>query len=52
MMPKDRKRSAEVDFPIAEVSKHTVREKPVVLHHPQSFHQWRVQRLLPPRGWC
>ena len=40
MIPRECKRLAEVDFPIAEVSKHAVREKPIVRNHPQSFHQW------------
>lgn len=48
MTPKDSKRLGEVDFPLAAVSRHTVREKPIVLHHPQSLHQWRVQRPLAP----
>lgn len=40
MIPKDCKRLAEVDFPIAEVSRHAAREKPLARWHPQSFHQW------------
>jgi putative DNA methylase len=40
MIPKDCKRLAEADFPIAEVSRHAAREKPLVRRHPQSFHQW------------
>jgi putative DNA methylase len=46
MIPKDCKRLAEVDFPIAEVSKHAAREKPIVRGHPQSFHQWWARRPL------
>ena len=46
MIPKECKRLAEVDFPIAEVSKHAVWEKPIVRHHPQSFHQWWARRPL------
>lgn len=46
MIPKDCKRLAEVDFPIAIVSKHSVREKPIVRRHPQSFHQWWARRPL------
>ncbi|HQM27470.1 MAG TPA: DUF1156 domain-containing protein [Syntrophorhabdus sp.] len=46
MIPKECKRLAEVDFPIAVVSKHSVREKPIVSHHPQSFHQWWARRPL------
>lgn len=35
MIPKDCKRLAEVDFPIAEVSRHAVQEKdgPKAIHH-------------------
>lgn len=46
MIPKECKRLAEVDFPIAEVSKHSVRERPLVRQHPQSFHQWWARRPL------
>ena len=46
MIPKECKRLAEVDFPIAEVSRHAVREKAIVRHHPQSLHQWWARRPL------
>ncbi|MDD3580507.1 MAG: DUF559 domain-containing protein [Desulfobacca sp.] len=46
MIPKECKRLAEVDFPIAVISKHSVREKPIVRCHPQSFHQWWARRPL------
>lgn len=46
MIPKECKRLAEVDFPIAVVSKYSVLEKPVVSRHPQSFHQWWARRPL------
>ena len=46
MIPKECKRLAEVDFPIAVVSKHAVREKPVVHRHPQSLQQWWARRPL------
>jgi putative DNA methylase len=46
MIPKGCKRLAEVDFPIAEVSKHAVREKPIVHRHPQSLQQWWARRPL------
>ena len=46
MIPAACKRLAEVDFPIAEVSRHAVRERPIVHHHPQSFHQWWARRPL------
>ncbi len=45
-IPKDCKRLAEVDFPIAAVSEHALREKPVVHRHPQSLHQWWARRPL------
>ena len=46
MIPRECKRLAEVDFPIAEVSRHAVRERPIVRFHPQSFHQWWARRPL------
>ena len=46
MIPTECKRLAEVDFPIAEVSKNAVHEKTVVYRHPQSFHQWWARRPL------
>ncbi|MEA3245625.1 MAG: DUF1156 domain-containing protein [Gemmatimonadota bacterium] len=45
-IPKECKRLAEVDFPIAAVSAHAIREKPLVRRHPQSFHQWWARRPL------
>ena len=46
MIPAACKRLAEVDFPIAEVSRHAAREKPIVRQHPQAFHQWWARRPL------
>ena len=46
MIPRECKRLAEVDFPITEVSRHAVRERPIVRRHPQSFHQWWARRPL------
>ena len=46
MIPRTCKRLAEVDFPIAVVSKHAVRERPIVSRHPQSLHQWWARRPL------
>ena len=46
MIPAACKRLAEVDFPIAEVSRHAAREKPIVHNHPQSFHYWWARRPL------
>src|SRR5438067_1063772 len=46
MIPKDCKRLAEVDFPIAEVSKHAVREKSVRHGHPSTLHLWWARRPL------
>jgi putative DNA methylase len=40
MIPRECKRLAEVDFPIAAVSKHAVREKAVHHGHPSALHLW------------
>ncbi len=49
MIPKECKRLAEVDFPIAEVSKQSVREKNIRFGHPSTFHLWWARR---PLGAC
>ena len=48
MIPRDCKRLAEVDFPIAEVSRHAVREKkfPVPRGLPSTMHHWWARRPL------
>ena len=46
MIPKDCKRLAEVDFPIAVVSKHSAREKSMRHGHPSTLHLWWAKRLL------
>ena len=46
MIPKDCKRLAEVDFPIAEVSKHSAREKSIRHSHPSTLHLWWARRPL------
>ena len=46
MVPKECKRLAEVDFPIAEVSKHAVREKSIRHGHPSTLHLWWARRPL------
>jgi len=46
MMPKECKRLAEVDFPIAVVSKHAVREKSIRHGHPSTLHLWWARRPL------
>ena len=46
MIPKECKRIAEVDFPIAVVSQHSAREKKVFGHHPQMLNQWWARRPL------
>ena len=38
VIPKDCKRLAEVDFPIAEVSRHAAREKSIRHGHPSTLH--------------
>jgi adenine-specific DNA methylase len=40
VIPKDCKRLAEVDFPIAEVSRHAAREKSIRHGHPSTLHLW------------
>ncbi len=46
MIPKLCKRLAEVDFPIAEVSRHAVREKSIRHGHPSTLHLWWARRPL------
>ena len=46
MIPKECKRLAEVDFPIAVVSKHAAREKAVRHGHPSTLHLWWARRPL------
>lgn len=46
MIPKECKRLAEVDFPIAEVSKYAVREKSIHHGHPSTLHLWWARRPL------
>ena len=46
MIPKECKRLAEVDFPIAEVSRHAAREKSIRKGHPSTLHLWWARRPL------
>ena len=46
MIPKECKRLAEVDFPIAEVSKYSAREKSIRHRHPSTLHLWWARRPL------
>ncbi len=46
MIPKDCKRLAEVDSPIAEVSRHAAREKSIRHGHPSTLHLWWARRPL------
>ena len=46
MIPKDCKRLAEVDFPIAEVSRHAVAENSTRYGHPKGLHLWWARRPL------
>ena len=46
MIPKACKRLAEVDFPIAAVSKHATREKSIRHGHPSALHLWWARRPL------
>ena len=46
MVPRECKRLAEIDFPIAEASKHAVREKSIRHGHPSTLHLWWARRPL------
>src|SRR5580658_4236450 len=46
MIPKECKRLAEVDFPIAIVSQHSAREKSIRHGHPSTLHLWWAWRPL------
>ncbi len=46
MIPKECKRLAEVDFPIAAVSTHAAREKSIRHGHPSTLHLWWARRPL------
>lgn len=46
MIPKGCKRLAEVDFPIAEVSRHAVAENKIRHGHPKTIHLWWARRPL------
>jgi len=46
MIPQKCKRLAEVDFPIAVVSKHSSREKSIRHGHPSTLHLWWARRPL------
>jgi adenine-specific DNA methylase len=46
LIPKECKRLAEVDFPIAVVSSHAAREKSIRHGHPSTLHLWWARRPL------
>ena len=46
MIPRPCKRLAEVDFPIAAVSRHAAREKSIRHGHPSTLHLWWARRPL------
>ncbi|CAG1014968.1 Riboflavin biosynthesis protein [Anaerolineae bacterium] len=46
VIPQECKRLAEVDFPIATVSKHAAREKSIRHGHPSTLHLWWARRPL------
>jgi len=46
VIPKECKRLAEVDFPVAEVSRHSAREKSIRHGHPSTLHLWWARRPL------
>ncbi|MEA3202088.1 MAG: putative methylase [Thermoplasmata archaeon] len=45
-IPRECKRLAEVDFPIATVSRHAAREKSIRHGHPSTLHLWWARRPL------
>lgn len=45
-IPRECKRLAEIDFPIAEVSRHAAREKSIRHGHPSTLHLWWARRPL------
>ena len=45
-IPKECRRLAEVDFPIAEVSRHAVHDKSTPPGHPSTLHLWWARRPL------
>jgi adenine-specific DNA methylase len=46
LIPKECKRLAEVDFPVADVSRHSAREKSIRHGHPSTLHLWWARRPL------
>ena len=46
MIPRTCRRLAEVDFPIAKVSRHATREKSIRHGHPSTLHLWWARRPL------
>jgi putative DNA methylase len=46
VIPRACKRIAEVDFPIAVVSRHAAREKSIRHGHPSTLHLWWARRPL------
>ena len=46
MIPRECKRLAEVDFPLAEVSKYAAKEKSIRHGHPSTLHLWWARRPL------
>ena len=52
MIPRECRRLAEVDFPVAEVSRHAVREKSIRHGHPSTLHLWVGETAVgfEPRG--
>src|SRR4051794_18825674 len=46
MIPQECKRLAEVDFPLAVVSRHAAREKSIRHGHPSTLHLWWARRPL------
>ena len=45
-MPKYRKKLIEVDLPLADINRHSAREKQIRQGHPSTLHQWWARRPL------
>ena len=46
MIPRECRRLVEVDFPVAEVSRHAARERLIRRGHPSTLHRWWARRPL------
>jgi len=51
VIPTDRKRLAEVDFPMAEVSRHAAREKSIRHGHPSTLYLLSTDPQTADNRW-